>query len=204
MAAIPALNYPITGPPKPSPAPADGKATLLCTVHFAKFSGSVPLRREIRDLQHNFPDQWTLYILGLQAFQQLDEKSDLSWYGIAGMFLKHVSLYIRIFLTFQGIHGRPYRPWGGVQGDNPAGWQGYCTHSSILFAPWHRPYLALFEVGVTSLILLLNTHILTAIPVSNHTKDRCYVPHFHKGPLSTSCPDFPYAILGLGCCTPRW
>ncbi|EMR83072.1 putative tyrosinase precursor protein [Botrytis cinerea BcDW1] len=127
MAAIPALNYPITGPPKPSPAPADGKATLLCTVHFAKFSGSVPLRREIRDLQHNFPDQWTLYILGLQAFQQLDEKSDLSWYGIAG------------------IHGRPYRPWGGVQGDNPAGWQGYCTHSSILFAPWHRPYLALFE-----------------------------------------------------------
>ncbi|KAF7945069.1 hypothetical protein EAE96_009849 [Botrytis aclada] len=112
MATIPALNYPITGPPKPSPAPADG---------------SVPLRREIRDLQHNFPDQWTLYILGLQAFQQLDQKSDLSWYGIAG------------------IHGRPYRPWGGVKGDNSSGWQGYCTHSSILFAPWHRPYLALFE-----------------------------------------------------------
>ncbi|KAF7890194.1 hypothetical protein EAF00_008509 [Botryotinia globosa] len=112
MATIPALNYPITGPPRPSPAPADG---------------SVPLRREIRDLQRNFPDQWTLYILGLQSFQQLDQKSDLSWYGIAG------------------IHGRPYRPWGGVQGDNPAGWQGYCTHSSILFAPWHRPYLALFE-----------------------------------------------------------
>ncbi|RAL58966.1 hypothetical protein DID88_009257 [Monilinia fructigena] len=114
MTAIPALNYPIIGPPKLSPAPADG---------------SVLLRREIRDLQHNFPDQWTLYILGLQSFQQLDEKSDLSWYGIAG------------------IHGRPYRPWGGVKGDNPDGWQGYCTHSSILFAPWHRPYLALFEVS---------------------------------------------------------
>lgn len=85
MATIPALNYPITGPPKPSPTPADGKATFLCAVQFAKFSGSVPLRREIRDLQRNFPDQWTLYILGLQAFQQLDQKSDLSWYGIAGM-----------------------------------------------------------------------------------------------------------------------
>ncbi|KAI9651401.1 hypothetical protein NHQ30_001443 [Ciborinia camelliae] len=118
MASIPALNYPITGPPKAFPAPADG---------------SFPLRREIRDLQQNFPDQWTLYILGLQAFQQLHENSDLSWYGIAG------------------IHGRPYRPWGGVQGDNPDGWQGYCTHSSILFAPWHRPYLALFEVIHTSL-----------------------------------------------------
>lgn len=56
-------------------------------------------------------------------------------------------LYINAILTREGIHGRPYRPWGGVQGDNPAGWQGYCTHSSILFAPWHRPYLALFEVS---------------------------------------------------------
>lgn len=118
--------------------------------------------------------------------------------------LQLVSLYICIFLTFKGIHGRPYRPWGGVQGDNPAGWQGYCTHSSILFAPWHRPYLALFEVGATLLVLLLNTHISTAIPVSNHTKDRCYIPRIHKDPISTSCVDFPYAILGLGCCTTRW
>ncbi|KAM3065503.1 hypothetical protein ACMFMF_010988 [Clarireedia jacksonii] len=114
-----AVNYPVTGPPKLSPAPADG---------------SVPLRLEIRDLQRNHPDQWTLYILGLQAFQQLDEKSDLSYYGIAG------------------IHGRPYRPWGGVKGDNPGGWQGYCTHSSILFAPWHRPYLALFEQALYSIV----------------------------------------------------
>lgn len=106
-----AVNYPIVGAPKPSPAPADG---------------SVPLRIEIRDLQKN-PDQWNLYLLGLDAFKNLDEKSDLSYYGIAG------------------IHGRPYRPWGGVKGDNPGGWQGYCTHTSILFAPWHRPYLALFE-----------------------------------------------------------
>lgn len=52
----------------------------------------------------------------------------------------------RVILTAKGIHGRPYRPWGGVKGGNPSGWQGYCTHTSILFAPWHRPYLALFEV----------------------------------------------------------
>jgi hypothetical protein len=106
-------NHPITGPPRPTPAATDG---------------SVPIRLEIRALQQN-ADQWNLYLLGLDAFKKLDETSDLSFYGIAG------------------IHGRPYRPWGGVRGDNRRGWQGYCTHTSILFAPWHRPYVALFEVG---------------------------------------------------------
>ena len=24
--------------------------------------------------------------------------------------------------------------------------QGYCTHTSVLFLTWHRPYLALYEV----------------------------------------------------------
>lgn len=24
---------------------------------------------------------------------------------------------------------------------------GFCTHSSIIFLTWHRPYLALFEVS---------------------------------------------------------
>jgi tyrosinase len=115
-----ALNYPITGAPLPTPSTNDG---------------SVPLRRELRDLQQNFPDQFNLYLLGLQAFHTtLPETNDLSYYGIAG------------------IHGRPYRPWGGVEGDDPDGWQGYCTHTSILFAPWHRPYLALFEQVLYGLI----------------------------------------------------
>jgi len=107
-----AVNYPIIGPPPPT---------------VAKTDGSVPLRLEVRDLQKNFPDQWNLYLLGLQAFYKLDETSDLSFYGIAG------------------IHGRPYRKWGNVSGTNNSRWQGYCTHTSILFAPWHRPYVALFE-----------------------------------------------------------
>jgi len=92
----------------------------------APADGSVPLRLEIRELQQN-ADQWNLYLLGLDAFKKTDETSDLSYYGVCG------------------IHGRPYRPWGGVAGENRGGWQGYCTHSSILFGPWHRPYLALFE-----------------------------------------------------------
>jgi len=64
-----AVNYPIIGPPPPT---------------VAKTDGSVPLRLEVRDLQKNFPDQWNLYLLGLQAFYKLDETSDLSFYGIAG------------------------------------------------------------------------------------------------------------------------
>ncbi|QSZ31852.1 hypothetical protein DSL72_001421 [Monilinia vaccinii-corymbosi] len=149
MAAITAFNYPITGPPKPSPAPADG---------------SVPLRREIRDLQRNFPDQWTLYILGLQAFQQLDEKDDLSYYGICG------------------IHGRPYRPWGAAEGDNPGGWQGYCTHSSILFAPWHRPYLSLFEQRLCEII----QKIAATFPPATRAR-------YQKAALACRCPFWDWA-----------
>lgn len=28
---------------------------------------------------------------------------------------------------------------------------GFCTHSSILFLTWHRPYLAIFEVRLLPL-----------------------------------------------------
>lgn len=45
--------------------------------------GSVPLRLEIRQLQQN-ADQWNLYLLGLDAFKKMDEKSDLSYYGVCG------------------------------------------------------------------------------------------------------------------------
>ena len=53
-----------------------------------------------------------------------------------------------------GVHGRPYIPWDNVSGANN---EGYCTHSSILFPPWHRPYLALFEVlGSTTYVEVLS------------------------------------------------
>lgn len=52
-----------------------------------------------------------------------------------------------------GIHGMPFVPWEGVGGDSPvqgSGWSGYCTHGNVLFPTWHRPYVALYEVGVVS------------------------------------------------------
>jgi tyrosinase len=49
-------------------------------------------------------------------------------------------------MSFVGIHGRPYIPWDGVQAVPGGSGTGYCTHSSVLFLTWHRPFLALFEV----------------------------------------------------------
>jgi tyrosinase len=41
----------------------------------------------------------------------------------------------------------PYKAWDGVEGLSDFGsFGGYCTHSSVLFLTWHRPYLALYEV----------------------------------------------------------
>lgn len=93
----------------------------------------MPLRRELRDLQKNYPDQFNLLVLGLKSLEGQDETKLTSYYQIAG------------------VHGMPYKPWDGVDSNtdwqSTSGFGGYCTHSSILFLTWHRPYLALYEVG---------------------------------------------------------
>ncbi|KAL1884276.1 hypothetical protein VTK73DRAFT_3260 [Phialemonium thermophilum] len=96
-------------------------------------NGSLPARQEIRELQKN-PDQWTLYILGLDVLQFINQSNPLSWYGISG------------------IHGLPYESWGGVEAVPGSENIGYCTHTSTLFPVWHRPYVALFENILYNLI----------------------------------------------------
>jgi len=95
--------------------------------------GSVPLRLELRQLQQN-TDQWNLYLLALDRLQNVNQTELLSWYQISG------------------IHGRPYVAWDNVQATPGDEQQGYCTHSSILFPTWHRPYLALYEQVLYSLM----------------------------------------------------
>lgn len=46
-------------------------------------NGSVPIRREIRDLQQD-ADQWVLYILALDMMQYTDQSDESSWYSILG------------------------------------------------------------------------------------------------------------------------
>ena len=90
--------------------------------------GSVPLRREIRDLENNDKPMWNLYILALHRYMQdSDQSSQLSYYGVAG------------------IHGRPFEPWDGFPPAVGQEQTGYCTHAMTIFPTWHRAYLALYE-----------------------------------------------------------
>ena len=97
----------------------------------------MPLRHEIRELQANSPEQWNLYLLGLQALKEVDNNDPKSYYQLAG------------------IHGMPYVPWDGVDGISDFNYGGYCTHTSVIFLTWHRPYLALYEQALYAQIQLV-------------------------------------------------
>ncbi|KAI9806662.1 MAG: hypothetical protein M1825_006119 [Sarcosagium campestre] len=86
-------------------------------------SGARATRREIRDFQTTGA-AWDLYLQALQQFELKNQNDQFSFYQVAG------------------IHGRPFVNWDGSSGPYNT---GYCTHSSIIFPPWHRPYLALYE-----------------------------------------------------------
>lgn len=63
------------------------------------------------------------------------------------------------FFSVGGIHGLPNIPWDGATGNPPFNpdsnqWGGYCTHGSVLFPTWHRPYVMLYEVLVSTSFLL--------------------------------------------------
>ncbi|CAK7275259.1 hypothetical protein SEPCBS119000_006603 [Sporothrix epigloea] len=93
----------------------------------------MPPRQEIRRME-NDTDLWTLYILGLNMMQYTDQSNLLSYYQIAG------------------IHGVPWIEWNGVAPVAGSENTGYCTHVSELFLTWHRPYLALYEQVLFSLV----------------------------------------------------
>ncbi|KAK1776843.1 tyrosinase [Copromyces sp. CBS 386.78] len=102
-------------------------------VRGAEGGETIRLRQEVRQLEQD-KELWTLYILGLSLMQFTDQSSPVSWYGITG------------------IHGIPHQTWGGVTPTPGNEETGYCTHSSILFPTWHRPYLVLYEQVLYNLI----------------------------------------------------
>lgn len=59
------------------------------------------------------------------------------------------------FAAIGGIHGYPFVQWGDsgnpTPPTDPDHFGGYCTHGSVVFPTWHRPYVALFEVIQTQL-----------------------------------------------------
>ncbi|KAH9980147.1 photo-regulated tyrosinase [Lactifluus volemus] len=90
---------------------------------------AAPNRREINDLIQD-PVQFSLYIQALTIMFKDSQSDIISHFGIGG------------------IHGLPFKEWDDAGGNNPVSgsqWGGYCTHGSMLFPTWHRPYVALYE-----------------------------------------------------------
>ncbi|KAJ4300750.1 hypothetical protein N0V90_002838 [Kalmusia sp. IMI 367209] len=84
-------------------------------------------RKDIRELKKN-ADQWNLFLLAMERFQNKPKNDPMSYYQIAG------------------IHGRPFVSWNdaGLQHGGAA----YCPHAQNTFGSWHRPYLAVYEQAV--------------------------------------------------------
>lgn len=61
---------------------------------------------------------------------------------------------IRIAAISANCYRYPDIAWDGSTGGDFS--VGYCTHASILFPTWHRPYIALYEVCALSYRLLHN------------------------------------------------
>ncbi|KAI0770097.1 photo-regulated tyrosinase [Fomes fomentarius] len=87
---------------------------------------AAPNRLEINDfVKHK--KFFSLYIQALAAMSKADQEELASFFQVGG------------------IHGLPYVPWSGAGASDPAEQAGYCTHGSVLFPTWHRPYVVLYE-----------------------------------------------------------
>lgn len=53
------------------------------------------------------------------------------------------------YFQIASIHGLPYTRWPGEGKGTDVAEKGYCSHGSVLFPTWHRPYVSLFEVRST-------------------------------------------------------
>ncbi|KAI1474550.1 Di-copper centre-containing protein [Daldinia eschscholtzii] len=96
-----------------------------------KLLREVPLRMELDDWftskESIHVNQRALFFPAVWKFSQMDPREKLSWFQIAG------------------IHGMPFVSWDEPGAKPETEKEGYCTHNSILFCTWHRPYLLLFE-----------------------------------------------------------
>ncbi|KAI2483415.1 hypothetical protein Ptr902_05732 [Pyrenophora tritici-repentis] len=90
-------------------------------------------RLEVREMARN-SDQFNLFLLGMERFQAKDKNDPLSYYKVAS------------------VHGRPFVTYNNFPTPllNQA---GFCPHAATIFAPWHRPFVALFEQALYLCVL---------------------------------------------------
>ncbi|RVD83947.1 Tyosinase C-terminal domain [Arthrobotrys flagrans] len=84
-------------------------------------------RLKIEDMQTQRPDSFNLLLLAWGELQLTSETDDLSFYQLSR------------------IHGAPFGPWQMPEQGNYNWEVGYCTHHSVIFLTWHRPFLLLLE-----------------------------------------------------------
>ncbi|KAG8667848.1 hypothetical protein FPOAC2_13050 [Fusarium poae] len=98
----------------------------------------VPVRMDIDDwflskeLVHI--NQRALFFPAFWNLSQMSPHEKLSWFQLAG------------------IHGKPYIAWDEPPQEGKTAGYGYCTHNSILFTTWHRPYMLLWEQVIYELM----------------------------------------------------
>lgn len=81
----------------------------------------------------------------INTFIKDDKHFSLYIQALQLMYTKESQAALQSFFQVGGIHGLPYIPWDGVTGIPSPRWGGYCTHGSVLFPTWHRPYVSAFE-----------------------------------------------------------
>ena len=91
-----------------------------------KVTGQRPFRQDISTFKDSGP-AFDLYILSLQMFQQQNQSALLSYYQVGGN-VPLLVFDVWLLTRGQGIHGRPYIAWDGIQGSFQA---GYCTHTKV-------------------------------------------------------------------------
>ncbi|KAK6332681.1 hypothetical protein TWF730_004340 [Orbilia blumenaviensis] len=113
--------------------PNDGPYPITGITKYLVDGEEIPMRREVDEwyASEEGKDELQVYIFlrAMQNFQKEPEDNMLSYFQIAG------------------IHGLPWTPWldGSEAPKNPKQKKNYCTHNTILFPTWHRPYLLCFE-----------------------------------------------------------
>ncbi|KAI1131069.1 Di-copper centre-containing protein [Nemania abortiva] len=131
-----------------SPAP-----TYAITGIKAGVAGTtVPLRLEVDTWYPGQTEthimQNSLFLHAVKILQKKDPVAKLSFFQIAG------------------IHGMPYKPWD-EDTDPVTPDEGYCTHDSLLFPCWHRPYMLLYE---QALFEIMTKEVIPQLPESDRKK----------------------------------
>ncbi|KAJ7829831.1 photo-regulated tyrosinase [Mycena leptocephala] len=117
-------------------------------------TGSVvpPERREINAFIRGDPDHQYEFDLFVQALCKLMLQSIHSLINFILADIQESNINDPdSYYQMCGIHGLPFMEWSGSTSPSGPGlpkgneFGGYCTHATVLFPTWHRPYVALIE-----------------------------------------------------------